>query len=157
MRTTNFILQLLDPANAENVLMDMHADGRVGFRQLFADQVVSNSVVAAYTGNTSLYVNPSYTGTASNYFKSLREACDTTSNLKERQQPITSSDAFDGFTGQRITSITQLQNNFFKGTKKFVFKTAFTNLFPDLLDRIHFRGSGRQKKQANIIRDFKGF
>ena len=71
------ILQLLDPNNAENVLMDMRADGNVGFRQLFADQVVSKSVVSAYTGSPYLYVNPSLTGTVSFFYKSIREACES--------------------------------------------------------------------------------
>ncbi|MDL2319161.1 hypothetical protein LJC74_08850, partial [Eubacteriales bacterium OttesenSCG-928-A19] len=76
LRTTNFILQLLDKNNPENVLMDMRADGNVGFKQLFAEQVVSNSVVEAYNGSTMLYVYPAYTGTSPNYFKSIREACE---------------------------------------------------------------------------------
>jgi len=77
MRTTNFILQLLDPASPENVLMDMRADGNVGFKKLFAEQVISNSIVAAYTGSHSLFVDPMYTGSSPNYFRSLREACES--------------------------------------------------------------------------------
>lgn len=75
--TENFLLQLLDPSNNENVLMEMSADGNVGFKELYADEVVSDSVVNAYTGPTTLYVYPSYTGTSTVYFRSLREAVGT--------------------------------------------------------------------------------
>ena len=46
--TENFLLQLLDPSNNENVLMEMSANGNVGFKELYAERVVSNSVAAAY-------------------------------------------------------------------------------------------------------------
>ncbi len=52
--TENFLLQLLDPANNENVLMEMSADGNVGFKELYADEEVSDSVVNAYTGSATL-------------------------------------------------------------------------------------------------------
>ena len=55
--TENFLLQLLDPANNENVLMEMSANGNVGFKQLYADEVVSNSVASAYGGPIALHVN----------------------------------------------------------------------------------------------------
>ena len=42
--TENFLLQLLDPANNENVLMEMSANGNVGFNQLYAGEVISGSV-----------------------------------------------------------------------------------------------------------------
>ena len=72
--TENFLLQLLDPANNENVLMEMSANGNVGFRELYADEVISDSVAKAYGGPTTLMVNPSYTGSSTTYFRSLSEA-----------------------------------------------------------------------------------
>lgn len=45
--TENFLLQLLDPANNENVLMEMSANGNVGFKELYADEVISDSVASA--------------------------------------------------------------------------------------------------------------
>lgn len=78
--TENFLLQLLDPANNENVLMEMSADGNVGFKELYADRVISDSVAAAYDGPTSLYVNPSYSGTSDTYFRSLGEAVQVVNN-----------------------------------------------------------------------------
>ena len=72
--TENFLLQLLDPANNENVLMEMSASGDVGFRALYADEVVSPSVVNAYTGPATLYVYPALSGMAANACRSLREA-----------------------------------------------------------------------------------
>ena len=72
--TENFLLQLLDPANNENVLMEMSANGNVGFRELYADEIISDSVAKAYAGPTTLIVNPSYSGTSTTYFRSLSEA-----------------------------------------------------------------------------------
>ena len=72
--TENFLLQLLDPANNENVLMEMSASGDVGFRALYADEVVSPSVVNAYTGPATLYVYPALSGMAANACRSLRAA-----------------------------------------------------------------------------------
>ena len=37
--TENFLLQLLDPGNNENVLMEMSANGNVGFKQLYAEML----------------------------------------------------------------------------------------------------------------------
>ena len=71
--TENFLLQLLDPANNENVLMEMSASGDVGFQALYADEVVSPSVVNAYTGPSTLYVYPALSGMAANACRSLRE------------------------------------------------------------------------------------
>ena len=67
-------MQLLDPSNNENVLMEMSATGNVGFKELYADEVISESVASAYAGPSVLYVNPSYATTGDTYFRSLREA-----------------------------------------------------------------------------------
>lgn len=72
--TEQFLLQLLDPGNNENILMEMSAGGNVGFKDLYADNVVSSSVVNAYTGPSLLYVYPSYSGTSTVFFRTLREA-----------------------------------------------------------------------------------
>lgn len=72
--TENFLLQLLDPSNNENILMEMSANGNVGFKELYADEILSESVVNAYTGSSTLYVYPSYSGTSNVYFRTLREA-----------------------------------------------------------------------------------
>lgn len=55
--TEQFLLQLLDPNNNENVLMEMSASGNVGFKELYADEVISDSVPLAYHGPAVLYVN----------------------------------------------------------------------------------------------------
>lgn len=78
--TENFLLQLLDPANNENVLMEMSANGHVGFKELYADRVISDSVSAAYAGPAALYVSTSYTGTSDTYFRSLGEAVKVVNN-----------------------------------------------------------------------------
>ena len=78
--TENFLLQLLDPADNENVLMEMSANGNVGFKELYADEVISDSVAAAYAGPSALYVNTSYSGTSTTYFRSLGEAVKAVNN-----------------------------------------------------------------------------
>lgn len=78
--TENFLLQLLDPNNNENVLMEMSANGNVGFKQLYADEVISDSVAAAYGGPLYLYVNTSYSGTSDTYFRSLGDAVKAVNN-----------------------------------------------------------------------------
>ena len=78
--TENFLLQLLDPTNNENVLMEMSANGNVGFKQLYADEVISASVAAAYGGPLYLYVNTSYSGTSDTYFRSLGDAVKAVNN-----------------------------------------------------------------------------
>lgn len=78
--TENFLLQLLDPSNNENVLMEMSANGNVGFKELYAENVVSRSVAAAYDGPETLFVNPSYSGSSDTYFRSLGEAVEAVNN-----------------------------------------------------------------------------
>ena len=78
--TESFLLQLLDPANNENVLMEMSANGNVGFKQLYADEVVSNSVASAYGGPIALHVNTSYSGASDTYFRSLGDAVKAVNN-----------------------------------------------------------------------------
>lgn len=78
--TEEFLLQLLDPSNNENILMEMSANGRVGFTELHAQQIVSPSVAGSYCGPNMLYVQPSYIGSSDTYFRSLAEACNAVNN-----------------------------------------------------------------------------
>lgn len=78
--TENFLLQLLDPANNENVLMEMSANGNVGFKELYADEIISDSVAAAYGGPNIMYVNTGYAGTSNTYYRSLGEAVKAVNN-----------------------------------------------------------------------------
>jgi len=78
--TENFLLQLLDPSNNENVLMEMSADGNVGFKELYADEVISDSVAKAYFGPSDIYISPSYSGTSDTYFRSLGDAMNALKN-----------------------------------------------------------------------------
>lgn len=78
--TEQFLLQLLDPNNNENVLMEMSASGNVGFKELYADEVISDSVPLAYHGPAVLYVNPSYSGSSDTYFRSLGDAVKAVNN-----------------------------------------------------------------------------
>ena len=76
----NFLLQLLDPANNENVLMEMSANGEVGFKDLYADRIVSDSVASAYTGPQYIYISPTYSGISDTYYRSLGEAVNAVNN-----------------------------------------------------------------------------
>ena len=78
--TEQFLLQLLDPNNNENILMEMSAAGNVGFKELYADEIISDSVPLAYHGPTALYVSPSYSGTSDTYFRTLGEAVTAVNN-----------------------------------------------------------------------------
>jgi len=78
--TENFLLQLLDPVDNENVLMEMSADGNVGFKELYADTVISDSVTPAYNGSSYIYIDPTFTGTSDIYCRSLGEAVQMVNN-----------------------------------------------------------------------------
>ena len=78
--TENFLLQLLDPGDNENVLMEMSANGNVGFKQLYADEVISDSVAQSYAGSSWLWVEPSIETPAETDFRSLGEAVQTLNN-----------------------------------------------------------------------------
>ena len=78
--TENFLLQLLDPNNNENVLMEMSANGNVGFKELYADEIISDSVPLAYHGPAVLYVITSYSGQSDTYFRSLGDAVTALNN-----------------------------------------------------------------------------
>ena len=57
--------------------------------------------------------------------------------------------------GKRTNGILQAVNNFFQGRKNLISEPAFTNLFPNLLNRIHFRSVGRNIEEDNIFRHFQ--
>ena len=78
--TENFLLQLLDPSDNENVLMEMSANGNVGFKELYADEVISDSVASAYAGSQWLWVEPSIETPTTTDFRSLGEAVQTLNN-----------------------------------------------------------------------------
>ena len=99
IRTENFLLQLLDPANNENVLMEMSANGTVGFKKLYADKIVSESVVNIYDGPATLYVYPAYAGRDPAYFKSIREA---TASLNGKYLPYDVTITFPNTTNETI-------------------------------------------------------
>ena len=78
--TENFLLQLLDPADNENVLMEMSANGNVGFKDLYADNVISDSVAPSYDGSAWLWVEPSIASPTETDFRSLGEAVQSLNN-----------------------------------------------------------------------------
>ena len=78
--TEQFLLQLLDANNNENVLMEMSANGNVGFKELFAERIVSDSVAKAYNGASILYVHPAHPPGGTVNFPSLGEAVKAINN-----------------------------------------------------------------------------
>ena len=54
--------------------MEMKADGKVGFNELYAGDIVSESVVNAYHGPTGLTVNPSFVGESDSIVRSINDA-----------------------------------------------------------------------------------
>ncbi len=78
--TEQFLLQLLDPADNENILMEMSAAGKVGFKELYADDVISSSVAQAYRGSVQLTVNPNWSGSSTTVFRSLGDAVKQVNN-----------------------------------------------------------------------------
>ena len=75
--------------------------------------------------------------------------------LKNRQNPVSSGNAFNGFICQIYDRITQPVNDIIKRIKGFIFKTFCTNFFPDLFYRIHFRSVRGNKNNVNIFGDLK--
>ena len=78
--TEQFLLQLLDANNNENVLMEMSANGNVGFKELFAERIISDSVAKAYSGPNILYVHPAHPPGGTVNFPSLGEAVKVINN-----------------------------------------------------------------------------
>lgn len=110
INTENFLLQLLDPANNENVLMEMSANGNVGFKELYADEIISDSVALAYSGPNVLFVNPAATSTTDNTFRSLGDAVKTINHRHIRSQiviylPSTAGEVYET-AGTQIQGIT---------------------------------------------------
>lgn len=108
--TENFLLQLLDPGNNENVLMEMSANGNVGFKELYADEVISDSVAQAYAGPDFLYVNTAFSGSSDTYFRSLGEAVKAVNNRYLRSNvtiylPSSSGEVYEP-SGVSISGIT---------------------------------------------------
>lgn len=54
--------------------MEMRANGYVGFRDLYADNIISSSIVPAYGKTKNLYVSTEYVGNYYNLFTNLRDA-----------------------------------------------------------------------------------
>ena len=59
----------------------------------------------------------------------------------------------DKGTGEEANRIAETQNNLSQRSKCLVFDFKFPDLFPQLLNRIYFRRIGRDKEEADIIRD----
>ena len=55
--------------------------------------------------------------------------------------------------GEGTNRIAEAENNLIQGSKGLIFEAKFPDLFPNLLNRIHFRGIGRDKEEADVIRD----
>lgn len=61
--------------------MEMRANGNVGFKDLYADNIVSDSVVNAYKLTNTLIVSTTPLGNYYNVFPNIREACAFVNNM----------------------------------------------------------------------------
>ena len=52
--------------------------------------------------------------------------------------------------------IAETVNNFIQSCKYFIAKSHFAQFFPDLFNRIHFRGMRRYEKQLNVFWNTEG-
>ncbi len=57
---------------------------------------------------------------------------------------------------KRGNGIAQTVNDFVQSSKDFITEAALSDLFPNLLNGIHFRGVGRDVKEDDIFREFQG-
>ena len=81
---------------------------------------------------------------------STEKVDNTNHRLKELNDPIASSDAFHCFRRQRTDHKAKSIHDLLKRLKNLIFEAAFSNLFPYLLYRIHFRGCGREVDKPDI-------
>ncbi len=76
---------------------------------------------------------------------------DTISHLKHRHNPLSASNTLDDAGRQFSNDITQAINNLLQRLEDFVAKASFANLFPYLLNGVHFGCIGRNEHQRNLI------
>ena len=72
---------------------------------------------------------------------------------KNIKNPRSASNVRDTVTREGANGITETQNNLIQGRKGLVFEAKFPDLFPNLLNGIHFRRIRRDKEQVDVIRD----
>ena len=58
--------------------------------------------------------------------------------------------------GKRTNNVAETINNLIEGSKSLVFKTALSDFFPNLFNRIHLRRIGWNKEQNNVIGNNEG-
>ena len=60
-------------------------------------------------------------------------------------------------TGERANSVAETEDHLIQRGKDLIFEANLPELFPNLLNRIHFRRIRWDKEEADIIRDHKTF
>ena len=73
--------------------------------------------------------------------------------IKTFKNPFSACDTGNGEFGQCRDCITEPIHDFSQAGKDLIAEAALANLFPDLLDRIHFRRVRRNMEQQDILRD----
>ena len=114
------------------------------FELVFDNQLILSVIIESFcnlvfNGNSFvLKVNgvPFYTNSKSTY----------------RQNPFSAGNAFYSFFRQWADSIAKSVNDLLKCLKHFIFKTTFSDLFPYLLNWVHFRCIWRNKNKFDIFR-----
>ena len=59
----------------------------------------------------------------------------------------------DEVTGEGANGIAETKNNLIQGSKDLIFEPPLPDLFPNLLNGIHFRRIRRDKEDADVIRN----
>ena len=59
----------------------------------------------------------------------------------------------DEVFGEGGNGIAETKNNLIQGSKHFIFEPPLPDLFPNLLNGIHFRRVGRDEEETDVIRD----
>ena len=86
------------------------------------------------------------------YAAKARVTYNTNLTLKQRYYPISSSNTLNILIRQGTNGITKAMNYILEGVEYFIFKAACALFTPDLLNRVHFRGVGRNIEQVDISR-----
>ena len=77
-------------------------------------------------------------------------------HLKHRQNPLSASNALNDTGRQIFDYVAQTVNNLLQCLEDFVPKSSLSNLLPNLLDGIHFRGVRWNEDQRDLSRNFQG-
>ena len=76
---------------------------------------------------------------------------------KNIKNPSSSCNVGNKVTGERANCVAETEDHLIQRSKHLIFEANLPNLFPNLLNRIHFRRIRWDKEEADIIWDYKTF